>query len=59
MHFAVSNEDKRGNVAVQVQQRVHLDGSFVLTELGSWEQGEAEINCRRVQSVGAVVQVDA
>src|SRR5271169_1335510 len=30
MHFSVGNADKRGDVAVQVQQRVHLDGGFVL-----------------------------
>ena len=59
VHLAVGNADKRGDIAVQVQQRVHLDGGFVLAELGPWEQGEAEIDGRRVQGVKAIVQVDA
>src|SRR6516165_12066280 len=59
VHFAVGNADKRGNVAVQVQHRTHLDGSFVLTELGPGEQGEAEVDGRGVQGVEAVVQVDS
>jgi hypothetical protein len=32
MHFAVGNADKRGDIAVQVQQRMHLEGSFMLAE---------------------------
>jgi len=30
MHCAVRNADKGGNVAVQIQQRVHLNGALVL-----------------------------
>ena len=38
VHFAVGNADKRGNIAMQVQQRVHFDGGLVLAELGPREQ---------------------
>src|ERR1035441_10280672 len=34
MHFTGGNTDERGDVAVQVQQRMHLHGSFVLPEFG-------------------------
>ena len=44
VHLAISNADKGGNVAVQVQQGVHLDGSFVLAKLGPREQGEAKVD---------------
>ena len=38
VHFAVGNADKRGNVAVQVAQRVHLDGGLALAKLGPGKQ---------------------
>ena len=59
MHFAVGNADKRGDVAVQVQQRVHLDGGLVLAELGPREQRQAQVDGGRVQRVQAVVQIHA
>ena len=43
MHFAVRNADKRGDVAMQVQQGVHLDGALVLAELGPREQRQAQM----------------
>src|SRR5260370_13047519 len=46
--FAVSNADKRRNIAVQVQQGVHLDGCLVLTKLGPGKQREAEVNGGRI-----------
>ena len=33
MHLAVGNADKRGDIAMQIEQRVHFDGGFVLAEL--------------------------
>ena len=44
MHLAIGNADKRGDVAVQVQQRMQLEGRFILAELGPREQGEAEVD---------------
>ena len=37
VHFAVSNADTRGDVAPQVQQRVHHHGSLAPAELGPRE----------------------
>jgi hypothetical protein len=34
MHFSIGNADKGGDVAVQVQQRVHFDGGFVFAKSG-------------------------
>jgi len=59
MHFAVCNADKRGNVARQIQQGVHLDGALVLAELGPREQRQAQVDGRGVQRVEAVRQVHA
>jgi len=41
VHLAVRNADERGDVAVQIQQGVHLDGALVLAELGPRKQREA------------------
>ncbi len=57
MHFASSNADKRRNIAVQIQQRVHLHGGLVLAESGPRKQRQAEVDCCRVESVQSLVQV--
>jgi len=59
VHFAIGNTDKRGDIAVQVQQRMHLDSGFVLPEFGPREQGQAQIDGRGIQCVKALRQVDA
>ena len=57
MHLACSNADKRGNIAVQIQQRVHLHGGLVLAESRPRKQRQAEVDCCRVESVQSLVQV--
>jgi hypothetical protein len=37
VHFSVGNADKRGNVSVQVEQSVHLDGGLALAKPGPRE----------------------
>ena len=59
MHFAVGNADKRGDIAVQVQQRVHLHRAFVLAKLRPRKQRETEVDGGRIQRVEAVVQIHA
>jgi hypothetical protein len=59
VHLAVRNADECGDVAVQIQQGVHLDGGLVLTKFGPREQRQAQVDGRGIQSVKAVLQVDA
>ena len=59
MHLAVRDADKRGDVAVQVQKSVHLDGGFVPAELGPREQRQAQIDGGRVQRVQTLIQIHA
>jgi hypothetical protein len=56
--FSVRNADKRGDIAVQIQQSVHLDGGFALAKLGPREQRQAQIDGRGIQRVETVCQVD-
>ncbi len=59
VHFPIGNADKRGDIAVQVQQRVYLHGGFVPPELCPGEQRKAEIDCGGIQRVQALVEVHA
>jgi hypothetical protein len=59
MHFSIGNADKRGDVAVQVQQRVHFDGGFVLAKFGPGKQRKAQVDGGRVQRVQTLIQLDA
>src|ERR1700679_791612 len=59
VYFAVGNADKRGDIAVQVEQRMHLDRAFVLAELGPRKQRKAQVNGGRIQRVQALIQFDA
>src|SRR5260370_24911960 len=45
MHFAGGNADKRGDIAVQVEQRVHLHRAFVAGKIFPREKTKAEIDC--------------
>src|SRR2546425_5160957 len=56
VHFAVSNAYKRGDIAVQVQQRVHLHRGFMLAKFRPREQGETQVDGGRVERVEGVVQ---
>jgi len=44
MHFAVADEDKGGNVAAQIKQRMELDGGLGGSERRPREYREAEID---------------
>src|ERR1019366_3185785 len=57
MHFPLGNTDKRGDVAVQVQQRVHFDSGFVLAKLGPGKQRKAQVDGGRVQRVQTLIQI--
>jgi len=51
VYSAAGNADERGDVAVQVQQGVHLDGGFVLSEFGPGKQRKTQVDGGRVQRV--------
>lgn len=59
MNLAVSNDHRRWNIAAQVQQCVHFDGALALAELGPWEQGQAQIDGRRIQRINRLLEFQA
>ena len=56
MDLAVSDPNKHGDVSVQIDQRVHLDRAFLLAEASPREHCQAQVDRRRVQCVGAVLE---
>ena len=58
MHIPAGDADKRGNVAAQIQQGVHLHGGFVLAEPGPRKQRQTQIDGGRIQSIQARFQID-
>ena len=59
MHLAVGDADKRRDVAVQVQQRVHFDGAFMLAKPGPRKYRQAQIDGGRIRRIKALFQIDA
>jgi len=44
MHRAIRNADERGDVPMQVQQSVHLDGGLTLAEFGPGKQRQTQVD---------------
>jgi hypothetical protein len=59
MHFRWRNQDKGGDAATQIQERVEFDPALAPTELCPRKQRQAEIDRRGVECVDGLVQVDA
>ena len=48
--------DKRGDTAVQIQQRVQLHRGFILAKLRPWEQGKTQVDGGRVERIEGMVE---
>lgn len=59
MHLAVADEDERRDIAAQIGQRMHLHGRLGGAERRPREEGETQIDRRRIERVDSVLQVDA
>ena len=57
MSLAIRDADERGDVAVQVEQRVHFDGGFVLSELRPRKQRQAQIDGGGIQRIQTLVEI--
>ena len=59
MYGTVGNANKSGDVAVQVEQRMHLNSGLVLPEFGPREQRKTQIDGGRIQSIQTLVEFHA
>ena len=58
MELAVADVDEGWNIAAQVEQRMHLDGSLGGAEACPWKDAQAEIDCRGIECVDRLFQLD-
>jgi len=59
MERSVGDFDERGNVAADIQERMHFNGGFMLTERRPGKEGKAKVDGRGIQSVGGLLEFDA
>ena len=59
MEFSGRNTQKRGDNAVQIEQRVHFDGGFVAPEMSPGEQRQAEVDGAGIEGLEGGVEFDA
>src|ERR1019366_5569950 len=57
MHFAVGNTQEHGDVAMQVDQSVHLHRAFAFAETSPREHGQTQVDGGGVKSIGAELQI--
>lgn len=56
---SVGDMHQHGNRSVQIEQRVNLDGAFLLAEPGPRENRQTQIDRRRIDRVNGALDVDA
>ena len=59
MKRSIGDFDERGNVATEIQERMHFNGGFMLTERRPGKEGQAKVDSRGIQSVGGLLGFDA
>src|SRR6516165_5235311 len=57
MHLAIADEDKRGDIAPQIEQRMEFYRGLGGSERCPRKHREAEIDCCRIQRIDSVVEV--
>ena len=57
VHLAVADVDEGGNIAAQVEQRMHLDGSFGLTKARPGEDAQAQVDGRGIECIDRLFQL--
>ena len=58
VHVSRGNEDKLGNMALQIHQRVEFDGPFGFAKLGPRKQRETQVDGGGVERVNRRVEVE-
>ena len=56
VRFSLRNTDKTGDTATEIKEGVQFDSGFMSPKLSPGEEGEAEINGGRIESVDGLVQ---
>ena len=57
VHLAIGDVNEGWNVAAQVKQRMHLDGSFCLAKVCPWKDAQTQVDGRGVECIGRLLQL--
>ena len=58
MNRALGDVDKNGDGSTQIQQGMHLYGTFLVVELSPGIQAKAQVNGRTVKSIDHIIEVN-
>ena len=56
VHLAIGDVNEGWNVAAQVEQRMHLDGSFCSAKMCPWKDAQTQVDGRGVECIGRLLQ---
>ncbi len=56
MNIAFGNADKARDTAMEVHQRMEFDGAFAFAKMGPRKKRETEIDRRRIEGIGGLIQ---
>ena len=59
MARSIGDFDERGNVAAEIQECMHFNGGFMLTERCPGKEGKTKVDGCRIQGVGDLLEFDA
>lgn len=58
MEPSLCNFDERGYIPMKVQERMHLDRGFMFAERRPGKEGQAQVDCGGIESVGGSIEFD-
>lgn len=56
VHRAIGDVNEGWNVAAQVEQRMHLDGSFCSAKIRPWKDAQTQVDGRGIECIGLLLQ---
>jgi len=59
VNFPMSDADDARNRASQIHFGMELDSPFVLPKRGPWKKGETQIDCRGIQGISRLVELQS
>jgi len=58
MEPSLCNFDERGYIPLKIHERMHLDCGFMFAERRPGKQGQTQVDCGGIESVGGSIEID-
>jgi hypothetical protein len=56
VHLAVADMNKGGDIAAQIEERMHLDGRLGFAKLRPREYAQAQVDSGRIECINCLIQ---